>query len=60
MPEKEPLQAFTPLQFILESKLVFLVDMFEEIEELGGCLHDGEWRGLSVVNEDGNATLRQC
>ena len=54
VPEKQPLQAFAALMLVLEPKCVVLVGYFKKVEQLGGGLHDGEWRGLSIINNDRN------
>lgn len=60
MPEEQPLQALVALELILEAKLIFLVGELEKVEELGrGFHHCKRWR-LSVVNDDGDSTLRTC
>ena len=57
MPEEHPLQALTPLQFILEPKLVLLVCELQEVQQLRGRLDDREWRRLRVVHQYRNAAV---
>lgn len=57
MPEKQPLQALAPLQFIFEPKLAIFIGKLLEVEELGGCLHNREWGRHSVVNDNRDTTL---
>ena len=56
MPEEQPLKTLIPLHLVLETKLVVFVGKFQEVEELGGCLHDRERRVGGVVNKDWNPT----
>lgn len=56
MPEECPLQTFTPLAVVFESKLVFLVNVFEEVEHFCRRFHDGEGWLAGVVHEHRNAT----
>ena len=55
--EEEPLQALVALQFILEAEGVFLVGELEQVEQFRRSLHDGEWRVLGVVHNDGDAAV---
>lgn len=57
MPEKEPLQSLASLELILEAEVVVLVELLQEVQQLGGRLHDGECRGLGVIGEDGDAAV---
>ena len=50
MPEKQPLEGFTPLQLVFEAELIVLVGEFEEVEEFGASLHYGERGRLGVVD----------
>lgn len=56
VPEEEPLQSFVALELIRETKDILLVGEFEEIEELGARLHDGERRVLVVIDDDRDTT----
>ena len=47
-----------PLKLILKPEGVVAVVLFEEIEQLGRGLHDGERRVLGVVEDDGDAAVR--
>jgi hypothetical protein len=58
MPEEQPLERFRHLEVVFESKNIVLVVKLLEIEELCTGLHDGEWRRLGIVDEDGNAPWR--
>ena len=57
VPEKEPLQCIIALELVLEAEDVVLVELLEEVEQLGAGLHDGEGRVLGVVDEDGDAAV---
>jgi hypothetical protein len=57
MPEEEPLQTLTALERVGEPEVVLGVVLFDEIEEFGGGLHDGEGRGLAAVEEDGDTAV---
>ena len=57
MPEEHPLQAITSLELVLEAEGVILVVLLEEVEELGGCLDDGEGWGLGGVEQGGDAAV---
>ena len=52
VPEEQPLQTLTPLQLILEAKDVVLIREFQQVEQFGASLHDGERRALGVVDQD--------
>ena len=58
MPEKQPLQRLVPLELVLESKSIVSVVFLYEVEELGAGLHDGEGRGLGVVDQDWDTAIR--
>ena len=57
MPEKQPLQTLRPLQLILKPKLVFLVKLLQQIQQLRRGLHNRKRRLLSIIDEDGNPTV---
>jgi hypothetical protein len=57
MPKEQPLQALVPLQLVLEPEPVLLVREFQQIEQFGRGLHDGEGRGLGVIDDDGDAAV---
>lgn len=57
MPEKEPLETFVALEFVLEAKLVLFVGEFQEVEEFGAGFVAGEGWGLSVVYDDGDTAV---
>lgn len=52
MPEKEPLQAFTPPNIVCEAERRLLVTFFEQVKQLGRGLHHRKRRALGVVDED--------
>ena len=49
MPEEQPLQRLASLQLIFETKHVLGVIFFQQVEEFGGRLHDGERRGFGMI-----------
>jgi hypothetical protein len=51
------LETLVPLELVLKAELVVLVGEFEEVQQLGTGLHDGEGRRLGVVNEDGDTAV---
>ena len=57
MPEEQPLQALVALELVLEAEGVVRVELFEQIEQLGGGLVHGELRGFGCVDEDGDAAV---
>ena len=57
MPEEQPLQTLVALQLVLKPESVLLVRKLEQIQQLGRGLHDGEGRGLRVVDDDGDAAV---
>jgi len=57
MPEEQPLETLIPLKLVLKSELIFLVGEFDEVQQLGTGLHDGEGRRYSVIDYDGNAAV---
>ena len=57
MPKEQPLQRLAPLQLILEAKHIILIRKLQQIQKLGGGLHDGERRRLGMVDEDGDAAI---
>lgn len=58
MPEEQPLQTLIALELVLEAEAVLLVGELEQVQQLGRRLHDGEGRGLGVVDDDGDAAVR--
>lgn len=55
MPEECPLQTFAALEIVVEAKSVVFVEFLQQVEHLGGRLHDGEGWGLGVVDKNGDA-----
>jgi hypothetical protein len=56
-PEEHPLQRLVALELVLEAELIARVVFFQEVEELGGGLDDGEGGVLGVVDESGNPAV---
>ena len=57
VPEEQPLQALAPLKLILETEFVILVELFQQVKELGTRLHDWEGRVTGVVDDDRDAAV---
>lgn len=57
VPKEQPLESFTTLQLVGETKYILLVGEFEKIEQLRACLHHTEWGRLRVVDQYRNTTL---
>lgn len=58
MPEEHPLQGLVTLQFVLEPERVILVKHLHQVQHLGRGLDDRERRGLGVVDERRDPTVR--
>lgn len=50
MPEEQPLETFVSFEFVFKAKLVFAVELFEQVEKLGAGFHYGKRRGLGVID----------
>jgi hypothetical protein len=58
MPKEQPLQALIALQLILEPESILPIRKLEQIQQLRRGLHDGERRGLGVVDDHRDAPVR--
>ena len=58
MPKEHPLQRLVPLELVLKAKLIFLVGKLEQIQQLRRRFETRKRRGLRVVHQHGDTTVR--
>ena len=58
MPKEQPLQTLIALELVLEAEPILPIRKFQQVQQLGRGLHDGERRGLRVVDDDRDAPVR--
>ena len=57
MPKEHPFEAIESFKLVLEPELVFLVEEFEEIQQLCRSLNHRNGRRLSVINKSRNSAV---